>query len=281
MNIIDLTKYENVYTTGDIHGEIPTLVYAINQVKNYTNSVIIVCGDIGLGFNSELKDLNDLNKAEYQLLKNNNHLVLFRGNHDNPVMFSDRNKWKNDVHEECPHISVIDDYTILKTTVGNILCIGGARSVDKGNRIEGYSWWTDEQVKKAPRNFYNNLQALKLNIRIICTHCAPSFAEPVFDTKYPGSMVESFAMTDKTLIQDIKRDRNLLKQIYDKLDEAHKIDYWFYGHYHNHFESKHKTNNNETTMIGLDMCYTRKRCIGKDSDGKQIFKNLCDFYKIQ
>lgn len=276
MNILDLSTYENVYVTGDIHGEFATLTYTVSQVKKYTNSLIIVCGDIGLGFNSEVKDLNNLNQVESKLTKTNNHLVLFRGNHDNPWMFSDKNKWKNDLQEECPHISVIDDYTIIKTCVGNILCVGGARSVDKCNRIKDYSWWEDECVKKIPRNFFTKLQTSNVFVDIICTHCAPTFAEPIFDTKYTGSLVEACSLTDKTLIQDIKRDRNLLKQLYEKLNDLYHVKYWFYGHYHNHYETEF----NNTKLIGLDMCYTKKRYVGKTSDGKMIYKNLCDFYKI-
>jgi hypothetical protein len=46
-------KFENKKTlvfSGDIHGEFETIVYKLN---NYTETVLIVCGDIGMGFHKK------------------------------------------------------------------------------------------------------------------------------------------------------------------------------------------------------------------------------------
>lgn len=47
MITITLENIKTLVFSGDIHGEFETIVYKLN---NYTETVLIVCGDIGMGF---------------------------------------------------------------------------------------------------------------------------------------------------------------------------------------------------------------------------------------
>ena len=40
---------KKIYVTGDVHGNLSELVYYLKSM-NVSNSVVIVAGDIGLGF---------------------------------------------------------------------------------------------------------------------------------------------------------------------------------------------------------------------------------------
>lgn len=261
MKIIDITKYKNVYATGDIHGNIRSLSFFINEGKKMKDSFVIVCGDIGLGFSSPVAISNDLNRICPKLAKNGNAIGVFRGNHDDPSWFHEPEK----MNEICLNKGVdgitrnefviIDDYTILKSRYGNILCVGGARSVDKSVRIEGFSWWKDEMVQDMPENFIEELGDMKIDY--VCTHTGPSVAYPLEN----GGIMEAYAMYDSTLIEDCESERIKLSELWSKLTElGHNIKYWLYGHFHSHFERQV----DKTCFICLDM-----------------FRTQCDFYKFK
>ena len=44
------------------------------------------------------------------------------------------------------HIKFISDYSIIQTIDGNILCIGGATSIDRVARILNKSYWDNENI---------------------------------------------------------------------------------------------------------------------------------------
>ena len=255
INILDYTG-KNVIYIGDIHGCFSTMEYDLHDVKHIKDSIIIVCGDIGLGFKSPNQDKNDIGHLNKKLMQNNNHIFLFRGNHDDPYMFNIDSKWRIDTEKMYHNVHIIPDYSILKTNDGNILIIGGARSIDRTNRILNRSYWADEMVEDMPDNFINDLKSLNINIDIICTHTAPLFAQPIDkDIAYQGEMVENWSFYDKTLKVDNWNERLKLVNIFNDLTKNNfDIKYWIYGHFHNHFETQY----NNVLLIGLDMCYSSK-----------------------
>jgi hypothetical protein len=101
--------------SGDIHGDFETIVYRLN---NYSDTVLIVCGDIGMGFHKDEYYFLIFKKLNLKLSRNNNHLVMFRGNHDNPEYF-------NGNFKKYHHIHIIPDYTIVSALSINVLCVGG------------------------------------------------------------------------------------------------------------------------------------------------------------
>ena len=229
---LDFKEYNNIVIIGDLHSNVQEFVNSLD----YKDTLIILCGDINLGkdvFENEIEMLLD---CEYKLSSKNNVLCIIRGNHDNPKFFKKNSTFKTTMTEEAPHVFLLQDYSILNTKEHTILCIGGARSLDRINRIKDFSFWGGENVNKPSDNFYQNLFENNIKIDIVISHTAPLFAYPkefTNENKYYNSYVmNSYAMYDEHLKNDVYKERLLLKGIYEKLNNRNQIKYWLYSHYH-------------------------------------------------
>lgn len=246
MKVYNLTEYKEVWCCGDPHGHLKDLTDKLLADKA-TNTLVIVLGDIGIGFGinyaDELKDLFRKCTTALEIL--NSKLVLLRGNHDNPELFTGTSTYQTD------SILLIPDYSILRTSKGDILCIGGARSIDKCYRIESMTWWPEEMIPMVPENLYDDLDKENIKVSIVCTHTGPTFAEPVDKSvNDQGQMIELISMTDKTLKQENYDEREKLKGIALNLKfHKHPFKFWLYGHFHAHFMSEF----DKTSYICLDM----------------------------
>ena len=80
----------NLIFCGDIHGEFHRLVWRL-QGKKVTDSDIVVCGDIGIGFDDSEQDLDNLSHSKkFEWFKNSgNKIYCVRGNHDDPDRFKE------------------------------------------------------------------------------------------------------------------------------------------------------------------------------------------------
>lgn len=94
------------------------------------NTLFIVAGDCGFGF-CETNYYHYLynSKINRSLGKKGNAVLFIRGNHDDPAIF-DGNTF-NKKRAIC-----IPDYSVVKTALHNILCVGGAISIDRSWRKE-------------------------------------------------------------------------------------------------------------------------------------------------
>ena len=122
-----------VYCTGDIHGEFDLLEYTIRNY-NITDSTLIVCGDCCFGFHSASYYENHIRDLEKTCAKRNTFCFFLRGNHDDPNYFNgDLFKTGN--------VRTLRDYSVIQTykisdkekmhPCNNILCVGGAISIDR------------------------------------------------------------------------------------------------------------------------------------------------------
>ena len=241
MNLV-FNEIEKIKVIGNIH---------INNMKSYidsldiTDTMIIACGDYHIGFDTFNNDVEKILKIEYQLEKNNNYLMLIRGNRDNPKYFKKGSSFKEELIECANNIYAIDDYSIIKTKNHNILCIGGAKTLDTFHTI---SIWPNEMVKRPDNNFYETLEANKVYPDIIISHTAPLFAYPLEFNKDGNPIVlNAFSQYNKTLKNDIYKERLLLKGIYEKLCIKNHIKYYIYSH----FEKSNKMKYNKTELISL------------------------------
>jgi hypothetical protein len=168
-----------------------------------------------------------------KLVKNNVFIWAIRGNHDyKPYFDNDPFGFTN--------IKLVPDYTVLNLCDKNILCIGGAVSVDRmwrmtklqkqgihdGNDLK--SWWVDEVF---------NLDIDKLStyrdIDIVVTHTAPDYC-PIDNTFGFGPFVEGIINEtgDTELKTDLLVERNQLTQAFQILNENNNITHAYYGHFH-------------------------------------------------
>lgn len=245
INKLRFNDISQLYFMGDIHGEFDTCVFKINS--NLKNSLTIVCGDISLGFNKDEYYYLTFKKLNLKLKKENNHLCFVRGNHDCPEEFNDpivSKKWN-----KYSNIHVIPDYTIIEVYetdflhTANILCVGGATSIDRlyrlaqeKQRFGKKTYWSnelpfiDEEKLKEINQEYNN------NIQIICTHTCPSFSYP--QTK---DGILSWMIQDSTLESTLDKERGIMDILFWTLKDGgqNSIEKWVYGHYHNHHKEIH------------------------------------------
>lgn len=233
MQHLDLSYREDfVVVCGDIHGDFETLVFNVVQ-KRIENAIVIVAGDCGFGFNKlSYYDILYEMKLHRKLEKQNVLLLMVRGNHDDPLFFD-----KELI--DYPYMKTLPDYTVIHTKSHNILCIGGAVSIDRKlrlsqmelNRILGKKrlplYWKDEPFR------YNEeeLRILEIeNIRIdtVITHSAPDFCPPM-----SKGDVEHFCANDDELASDLEKERKDYTRLYDWLVmNQHPLSNWFYGHFH-------------------------------------------------
>ena len=247
---------EAVLCTGDLHGNLNSIGYQIKQF-GIQNSVLICCGDIGLGFNKLEYYKQYLNKLKKVLTKYNDYVILLRGNHDDKVYFD--NKLIND-----KRIKAVSDYTIVQvypmddieclSLPYNVLCVGGATSIDRMHRIsvnnkllmeysKHHNMETLEEAKKNCLKCYwedeapvydeetlNEIKEQGITIDAVTTHTCPSFCQPI--TK---DGIRYWMQFDTNLEKDIDNERNVMDKLYNKLiEDKHPLSVWCYGHYHYH-----------------------------------------------
>lgn len=216
-------KVDHIYFIGDIHGQFEPLVFSLMSKYKITDAVVIVCGDIGIGFCNIKYYIELFGRINKKLQKQNIHLYFIRGNHDDPSYF---NNTPEELVKGLTNIHLISDWSILNINEHNILCIGGATSIDKIYRMPGISWWEGESVTEMPEFIFDS------GYDIVISHAAPIFCPPVHMRDPGGWMSE----------EDFERstsDRKILADIYYKSCEKNiPVKYWFYGHYHDHFESE-------------------------------------------
>lgn len=208
----------NIYFTGDIHGNFEPFVFYITVQKQLHDTTVFVAGDIGIGFYKLNYYLDTFKRLNKKLAKYNIQVYFIRGNHDNPIYFTENSP----IDEYYSHIHFVKDYEIITIENHNILCIGGATSVDKIYRKENETWWAEEYVHYFDINKIVNIE----NVDIVVSHAAPMFVSPKYE--------RISWMSDETDLY-AKRDRNILSNVYFELYK--QLKYWFHGHYHMHYET--------------------------------------------
>lgn len=151
------------------------------------------------------------------------------------------------------YFKAIPDYTVIQTPIYNILCIGGATSIDRQYRLEvtkqtalkyakyhncsiseaeklcRQCYWEDESPKYNEEAL-NELKARDIKVDIVATHTCPSFCKPL--TK---DGIQYWLQNDPTLEKTVNDERKVMDKVYNKLiSDGHPLQKWFYGHYHWH-----------------------------------------------
>ena len=219
-----------MYFLGDVHAESPLMRDFLNSEEKYC----LQLGDFGFIFKyNDWKWNKFLNRFE----KNYPNKMIFTvlGNHENydsiekmPVkdMFGARcRKIRSNVY-------AVERGEILSIEGLNILCIGGADSIDKAWRQDGISWWAQEKisdtdVKKTVE------KGLTCSFDMICSHAMPAFF-----------MLQNFTPCSQT------GSEFSLEKIYcDIENNGGHIPLWIGGHVHNSIDMMY----NDTLFRSLDI----------------------------
>jgi predicted phosphodiesterase len=218
-----------------------------NFIRDYglTNCAVIVAGDFGIGFQPFTEELDKLKFFSKRLAHTDSVLFAVRGNHDNPQYFTGEFDTNN--------IKLVPDYTVLNINNFNILCVGGAFSVDRTDRSSYVDFHKTKSGVIAKNNYWPNevfvydhdkVMSMK-NINVVVTHTSPQFCPP-----YTKSNLGHWAAQDKEILKDCRIERAQLFQLYDNLfHNGNTISYWFYGHFHNSYKTPYLG----TDFIGLDI----------------------------
>lgn len=219
-----------MYFLGDVHAESPLMRDFLNSEEKYC----LQLGDFGFIFKyNDWKWNRFLNHFE----KNYPNKMIFTvlGNHENydsiekmPVkdMFGARcRKIRSNVY-------AVERGEILSIEGLNILCIGGADSIDKAWRQDGISWWTQEKisdvdVKKTVE------KGLTCSFDMICSHAMPAFF-----------MLQNFTPCFQT-----DSEFSLEKIYCDIENNGGHIPLWIGGHVHNSIDMTY----NDTLFRSLDI----------------------------
>jgi predicted phosphodiesterase len=209
----------NVISVGDVHGKFRELAFRISKRYMIRDSVICLCGDIGMGFHKPNYYRDEWKYLDRAAKKGNNVIIGVRGNHDDPSYFD------GGFGEEFGYTSIklVPDYTVVETALDRILFIGGAVSIDRTDRTVGYDYWEGEM----PVYSLSKLRKAR-KPSIIISHSAPSFAEP----KDKSGLVRWMA-NDKKLYYDCDAERKVFDQVWDYLKSMNRLPQtWCYGHFH-------------------------------------------------
>ena len=247
-----MTKVSDIYTlsfphaksvlvSGDIHGEFNQLVHKLCVQYAMRDTLLIVAGDCGFGFDNPGYYDEMVKKNSRRMSEANNWIVFVRGNHDNPAYF-DGTTFRHQ------RFMAVPDYTVIQACRHTILCVGGAISIDrryrlqkwdadksrhtyhhtlpKDERLARHYYWADETPT------YNDEMLTRINERFaidtVVTHTSPSFCQLLSKR---GLL--SFAVSDDSLLTDVEAERNTMTDLYNRLvHDAHPLSHWFYGHFH-------------------------------------------------
>lgn len=209
-----------IYLTGDTHGHFERIGSFCDRMQTSRDDILIILGDAGINFHAGTLDIL---RKEY-LAKLPITLLCIHGNHERrpeSLPYYDEQEWhggKVYVEERYPNILFAKDGEVYDLNGRKAIAIGGAYSIDKAWRVEGQSWWADEQPSpEIKARVEQALEQLNWQIDIVLTHTTPMKYEPI-EVFLPG--------IDQSKVD--KRTEAWLDSIETRLEYGR----WYCGHYH-------------------------------------------------
>lgn len=186
---------------GDVHEDRDSLLPYFRTEEEK----IVQIGD--LGFN-------------YDFIKFPKPMFFIHGNHDHFEQF--------DVNSDKPTL-VRENLTWLPWGwfENGTLYIGGADSIDRNKRRQGWDWWPEERITYLQ---VHELLERKLDVVRVIAHTSPAeVAETMLRRKAQKSGLSQLTRT-------VSPSENLLQVVFDEL----KPKEWYFGHWHVSHEFWHR-----------------------------------------
>ena len=226
---------DKIIITGDIHGDWGPLNALINRKQP---DKLIVCGDFGYWPHFH-KSTNFHRRGvpwnQYGIKNPKTEIYWIDGNHENHEIIQQMVKEhgrKNPIQIkefENGKVYYMPRCSTMELNGINCLFIGGACSIDKETRVEGISWWRDEEL-----SYTDYLNLPEEEIEVVFSHTIPSCV----DDKLP---LLSQALADKF------KDGSC--QILEEVFYKYKPIRWYFGHFHRHYQFEFEN----CQFVGLDM----------------------------
>lgn len=179
-----------IYITGDTHGELDIGKLISKEKRGFLKKgdYLIITGDFGFPFTPvEIEQYEKSNghagKYSYRMkwFSELPYTVLFiDGNHDNHDFWAEQEVsemfgGKVHIHPHSPNVIHLMRGEVYTIENKSFFTFGGAASVDKAWRIEGYSWWRNEEATMSDvNNAFNNLERIGYKVDYIITHTLPT-----------------------------------------------------------------------------------------------------------
>lgn len=209
------------YITGDIHGDIYPLLYLIKKYELTNNDTIILLGDVGLNFYG-----NKIDNKKKKLLNNTGvKFLCIHGNHEiRPYNIETYHEFEfvdGIVYREktYPNINFAKDGEVYDLDGIKAICIGGAYSIDKKQRIKtnGY-WWPDEQPSlEIKKTVIDKLNSINWKVDVVFSHTCPEKYIPI----------EAFLSNVKQ--EEVDRST---EEWLGKIENKLTYNKWYCGHWH-------------------------------------------------
>lgn len=195
---------------GDCHGKF-NAYKRILKSADAENIPTIQLGDMGVGFRYKQGPRAGevhANPPHYAMVRGAGHRFI-RGNHDALSECSRHSQWIPDGHVE-------------ETSLGTMMFIGGALSIDRAYRNEGYDWWADEELSITELNALVD-KYIEVRPAVMVTHECP----------------EDVAVEVARKIGGIKMDPRFAsrtRQAFQSMWSSHSPGTWLHGHWHASFD---------------------------------------------
>lgn len=185
---------------GDIHGKFNDYTFfslGVGRTRHNGDAPpperSVQVGDFGIGF---YKDYWHTMVNDW-MEKYPGHRFI-RGNHDDPA-----------------RCKTMQNYIADGTVEGDVMYIGGAWSIDQAMRVEGVSWWRDEELSISELDRLVKVYQ-EVKPRVMITHDCPS------------SVAWDMFLSRNNRTQMKTRTGEYL----DWMWGIHKPEKWFFGHWH-------------------------------------------------
>ena len=149
------------------------------------------------------------------------------GNHENfPAIYEyPQEEWNGGkIHRIRKNIIHLMRGQIYKIENKTFFVFGGAYSIDKGLRVEGRSWWSEELPTKQEYDIgFANLEKHNFKVDYIITHTAPQAIIEILIAKQQWNDRANFKMDF--------HDYKLLEFLGEVLFKT-QFKHWYFGHWH-------------------------------------------------
>ena len=213
-------KFNRVFVTGDIHGDMSDLFIRVGHIGNTTkDDLLILLGDVGFFYSVFFGKLQkDFERQEFAAALPIT-LLCIQGNHEQPFkeMAAEKIELLGGDGYESNGIYFAANGTTLDINGKRCLVVGGAYSVDKPWRLlRGNGWWEGEELTDAELDeIHQTVKGQKFDW--VLTHTCPY-------NNLPREMFLSFV--DQSQVEN--RTEKALQKIHDDIS----FDRWYCGHFH-------------------------------------------------